>query len=438
MELRIVRVAAAFFVSAALFSSAGRAQPVQPTAPSNGAALPPQFSLPVTTDVEDLPVMARPRPDYDPLGIPVGGFMLFPQLTLDGIYDSNVFRTTDNLLDDYYFTFSPSLRLRSNWGLNSLEFYGGTNAYQYLRYSHENLADWNVGTDGRYDIAHGIAVYANGAVSEVHESLASPNVIGNQQSPTRYYDKHADVSATVQPNRLGFNLGGTFDRYDYVDTLLIGGGLEDNNDRNFDDYKAYARAFYEFSPGYTFFLHTSYESRQFDQFLDRNGFHRSSTGYRTDAGADLQLTHLISGEVYLGYLKYDFSTPLTNVEGLDYGIKLDWLATPLMTVHLEGGRTLNQIILVGASIQDSKKAALSVDYDLLPNLIIQARADYIDSAYPGVVRRDKEGGFQIGGKYLINHLISLDMNYTLTKRSTDALGGTFNDNQINVGITLHE
>jgi len=265
MELRIVRVAAAFFVSAALFSSAGRAQPVQPTAPSNGAALPPQFSLPVTTDVEDLPVMARPRPDYDPLGIPVGGFMLFPQLTLDGIYDSNVFRTTDNLLDDYYFTFSPSLRLRSNWGLNSLEFYGGTNAYQYLRYSHENLADWNVGTDGRYDIAHGIAVYANGAVSEVHESLASPNVIGNQQSPTRYYDKHADVSATVQPNRLGFNLGGTFDRYDYVDTLLIGGGLEDNNDRNFDDYQAYARAFYEFSPGYTFFLRTSYESRQFDQ-----------------------------------------------------------------------------------------------------------------------------------------------------------------------------
>jgi len=109
-----------------------------------------------------------------------------------------------------------------------------------------------------------------------------------------------------------------------------------------------------------------------------------------------------------------------------------------MTVHLEGGRTLNQIILVGASIQDSKKAALSVDYDLPPNLIIQARADYIDSAYPGVVRRDKEGGFQIGGKYLINHLISLDMNYTLTKRSTDALGGTFNDNQINVGITLHE
>jgi hypothetical protein len=430
-------IAAASFASAVIFPSAGIAQPAQPTGPSSGAGLPPQISLPVATDIEDLPVIARPRPDYDPLGIPVGGFLLFPQLTTDGTYDSNVFRTTDNTLDDLYFTVSPSLRLRSNWGPDSLEFYGGTNAYLYLRYSHENLADWDVGTDGRYDIAEGIAVYGNGTVSEAHESLASPNVIGNQQSPTRYYDKHIDVSTTVQPNRLGFNAGGIFDRYDYVDTPLIGGGLEDNNDRNFDDYQAFAKAFYEFSPGYTLFLRSSYESRQFDQFLDRNGLHRSSTGYHADGGAELQPTHLISGEVYVGYLKYDFSTPLVDVGGLDYGAKLDWLATPLITVHLEGGRTLNQIILVGASIQDSKSVTLSADYELLRNLIIQARADYIDSSYPGITRHDKEPDFGIGGKYLINHTISLDMNYMLTKRSTNALGGTFNNNEVTVGITLH-
>jgi hypothetical protein len=430
---------AALLTSAVISSSASVAQPVQPAQPAGPTAtLPSQTPLPVTTDIEDLPVMARPRPDYDPLGIPVGGFLLFPQLVVDGTYDSNVFRTTNNTLDDFFFTFSPSLRLKSNWGLNSLELYSGANAFQYLTYSHQNLADWNVGADGRYDIAEGIGVYANGVASEAHESLASPNTLGNQQSPTRYYDKHADISTTIQPNRLGFNLGGTFDRYDYANAPLIGGGSENNADRNFDEYQAYLRAFYEFSPGYTLFLRTTYDSRQYDQFLDRSGLHRSSTGYHVNGGADLQFTHLISGEVYLGYLRYNFAAPLVDVGGFDYGAKLDWLATPLITVHLEGSRTLSPIILPGASVQDNKSVGLSLDYELLRNLIIQARTDYVDSSYPGIARHDKAPDFQVGAKYLVNHLISLDAGYIFTKRTTNVQGATFDDSMITLGITLHE
>ena len=430
---------AAFVAMAVIPSGASKAQPTQPAQPTGPSGAPPiQIPLPVATDIEDMPVMARPRPDYDPLGIPVGGFLLFPTLVGYGTYDSNVFRTTNNTLDDYFFTISPSLRLKSNWGLNSLELYGGANAYQYLTYSHQNLADWNVGGDGRYDIAEGISVYANGSVSDAHESLASPNTVGNQQSPTRYYDKHADFSTTVQPNRLGFNAGGIFDAYDYVNTRLIGGGLENNADRNFDEYQAYLRPFYEFSPNLTIFARGYYDSRQYAQFLDRSGVHRSSTGYEVDGGADVQFTHLISGEVYVGYLKYDFSKPLTDVTGLNYGVKLDWLATPLITVHLEGERTLTPVILPGAPVQDNKIVSLSADYELLRNLIIQARTDYYDSAYPGSTRHDKAPDFQLGTKFLINHLMSLDLDYILTKRASNAPGGTFDDSQITLGLTLHE
>lgn len=413
------------------------AQPAQPVIPSvsNTAPLP---GLAVPTEIEDLPVMARPRPEFDALGIHVGGFLLFPQIKVDATHDSNVFRTSDNELDDFFFTLSPSLRLRSDWGRNALEFYGGLNDYRYLKFTQENLTDWNAGADGRYDIAEGASLFANGSAAEEHESLASPNVVGNQQSPTRYYDKHAELSPSIQFNRLGFTAGGIFDRYDYTDTPLVGGGLEDNADRNFDDYQAYLKSSYDFSPGYSVFVKASYDSRQYDQYLDRNGLHRSSIGYRTDGGVDLQLTHLISGQVYLGYLKYSFATPLPDVSGVDYGVKLDWLATPLITVHLEGSRTLNPITLVNASIQDTRSVALSLDYELKRNVIIQARADYLDSSYPGIIRHDKEPDFAIGVKYLLNHLISLDANYTYAKRSTDAPGGTFQNNSFTVGVTLHE
>ena len=41
----------------------------------------------------NITVQDRPRPDYDPLGIRAGSFLIFPALTLSGLYDSNVFAT---------------------------------------------------------------------------------------------------------------------------------------------------------------------------------------------------------------------------------------------------------------------------------------------------------------------------------------------------------
>ena len=34
--------------------------------------------------------------------------------------------------------------------------------------------------------------------------------------------------------------------------------------------------------------------------------------------------------------------------------------------------------------------------------------------------------------------MSLDLDYILTKRTSNAPGGTFNDNEITLGLTLHE
>ncbi|HEY5608680.1 MAG TPA: outer membrane beta-barrel protein, partial [Alphaproteobacteria bacterium] len=38
-------------------------------------------------------VMSRARPDYDPIGLRLGGFVLYPELWLQESYDSNIFAT---------------------------------------------------------------------------------------------------------------------------------------------------------------------------------------------------------------------------------------------------------------------------------------------------------------------------------------------------------
>jgi len=221
-------------------------------------------------------VLERERPAYDAKGIPLGGFRLYPRLNFDTAYDDNVFRLPAGQ-SDWYFRETPTLRLQSQWGQHFLEVYGGADNYNYSRFSSLDLTDWNIGAAGRYDIARGISVAGTNTYGEYHEALYSPNTVGNQISPTRFHKNHSEVTASYHPASLGIGTGFSIDRLTYASVPLSGGGLIGNTDRNQKEYQAYVRGFYDFSPGYSAFVKASYDSRVFDQFLDRSGFHRSST-----------------------------------------------------------------------------------------------------------------------------------------------------------------
>jgi hypothetical protein len=385
---------------------------------------------------DNLGVMERARPDYDPKGLPLGAFRLFPDLAILGAYDSNIFRT-ENAQSDEFLEVLPTFRLVSQWSQDFLEFYGGANNYDYAKFSSQNLTDWDFGSDGRLDITHAAFVTANAFYSELHEPNWSPNVTGSQAQPNRYYQAHVDTTGQYQPSRLGFEWGGSFDRYDWNATPLIGGGVQSNSDRNMDEYQAYARVFYGFPPDYSGFLRAAYDSRQFDLELDRNGLNRSSTGYRMDGGIDLALTHLIHGEIFGGYLTQSFNAPLPDISTPDYGVSLTWYTTPLLTLHLYGRRDLTDTILDDASVSDDQSVGASADYELLRNIIVQAHVNYTHSHFVGIMRTDDLPDAGIGVKYLINRYLSADLSYDYSHRSSNAPDQNFGDSTVIAGVAFH-
>ncbi|MEI9989858.1 MAG: outer membrane beta-barrel protein [Rhizomicrobium sp.] len=405
------------------------------------------FAVPAIADDDTTPtligmtaqddgVMTRHRPEYDAKGIPLGAFRLYPMLDASANYDDNVFKRPA-ASSDWYFEEAPSFRLMSQWGRHFLEVYGGVDNYNYSSFSHLNLTDWSVGSDGRLDISRAADLSANVSYGEYHESLSSANTVGFQASPNRYNKAHADSTARYQPNRLGFSAGASFDRYDWLNTPRVGGGILFNSDRNEDVFQGFAKVNYDFSPGYTGFVRALYNSRQFDQFLDRTGAHRSSNGYRFDAGLTVQLTHLLSGEAYLGYLTQDFALPLKNISGLDYGVNLDWFATPVLTVHLTGSHEVSDVTLGGVSASDDRLVKLSADYEFRRNIILQGYASYTQSSLIGSSRTDDYPGAGVGAKYLINRYMSATINYNFSKRSSNFSGVDYTDNEIAVGLSLH-
>jgi hypothetical protein len=387
---------------------------------------------------QDIGVMDRSRPEYDAKGIPMGGFRLFPSLIASANYDDNLFKTPV-ATDGWFFEEVATARLQSQWGRHFLEFYGGVDNYNYSKFSRLDLTDWNIGSDGRLDISRAMRLNAAGSYGEYHEPLNSPNTVGFQASPNRYDKGHADLSLSYQPNRLGFGFGGSYDRYDWQNTPLIGPppGTLVNKDRNESEYQAYARVSYDFSPGYSMFVKGLWDDRQFDQFLDRSGLHRSNNGYRLDAGLDLQISHLVSGEIYVGYLDQKFAAPLTDVSGVDYGVNLNWYASPVFTVHLNGAHDISNTTLAGISASDDKSVNLSADYELRRNIILQGFVGYTNSKFVGSTRKDDLPSAGISMHYLMNRYASVDAGYTYSKRSSNVAGADYKDNLFRVGLTLH-
>ena len=387
---------------------------------------------------QDVGVMDRAKPEYDAKGVPLGGFRLFPSLDASASYDTNVFRQPSNEVSDWFFTISPALRLDSQWGRHFLEFYAGADIYEYSKQTNENLADWAAGGKFRLDISHASTLAGWGYYSEKHEAWWAPSVVNYQSKPNRYYQGHGDLEWRYQPDRLGIEFGGSADRFDWLNTPTIGSStMIDNKDRNETEYQGYAKAFYDFSPGYSAFVRGMYDERDYDEELDRASLHRASHGFRVQGGLDLQVSHLVHGEIFAGYLKQAFKAPLNDVSGFDYGAKLDWYASPVFTIHLTGSRELQDVVLNNVSVADNKTVALGADYEFRPNVILQAQGSYTDSRYIGSGLSDRYPGILVGIRYLISRYVSADLNYNYSARSTDRTNVKYTDSLVSFGLNFH-
>jgi hypothetical protein len=377
----------------------------------------------------ELGVMDRARPDYDAKGIAVGSFRLKPALDIGANIDDNIDRVSTAPQSDIYFSIAPSFSLKSDWGRHMIELTGSATRYQYASLIKENRTDWNVGFDGRYDVWHDIAV--NGATSYglYHEPRYSANDPGNAATATSFSLLHGELSVDKLSDPFGVSLGGTFNRFNYRNTPLIGGGVQNNDARDEDSWSGFAKAAYEITTGFAVFLRGSYDARQFDITSARD-----SHGYRAAVGSDLFLSHLVRGEVFVGYVNMQFKAPLPSIQTIDYGAALHWYVTKLMTFHLTASRQFNDTTIAGASVSDDKVFGASLDYELFRNLILQGHVDYTDSRFVGGARTDHILQAGLNAQYLINRYLAATASYVWQRRQSNVAGAGFNDNTVSAGL----
>jgi hypothetical protein len=381
-------------------------------------------------------------PDYAPKGLPLGAFRLFPTLEVAFDADDNIYRTNEFAKADTFWEIIPRVALQSQWSRHYLALRGGATAYEYNNFNSESRVDWDIDADGRLDVVQGSALFGGASYRRTFEPRSSPDQQNFAAEPTPFGVTHGDVRFEYMPNRFGVIVGFNYDYYDYDATKLIGGGVSPNDDRDYAQYDSFVRLLYEFSPGYSVFGHFAYNVRDFRLALDRNNANRDSTGYRANVGLQMELTRLITGEFYAGYMEQDYTTqspvPLGDDSGFNYGAEITWTPDPLFTIRLGASHLINETVVSSiagvATDSNEQRFSLGVDWSIRRNIIIHGDVAYLHDNFTGSGRKDDVGLASVGISYLMNSYISANFRYIYQNRDSNIVGQDYGDNILRIGL----
>lgn len=379
-------------------------------------------------------VTERARPEVDPLGVRMGAFLLFPKLGVAERYNDNIFADENDEVDDFITVISPSVNLQSQWSRHALNVGASADIGRYADNGDEDYEDYNAFANGAVDITRRSRVTGGVSYSELHEDRSSPDDV-NGIEPTEYSVLAGDVAFRQQFNRLNARVFTQVRRIDFDDVTAAGGIPINNDDRDRDEYEVGTRLGYEIVPSYEAFVRLTYNERKYDAATDDNGIQRDSNGYEAVGGIRLDLTGKTFGDVFVGYRNQEYDDPtLDSVSGLSYGAALTWNATTLTTAKLNLSRTLEETTANGASGYFANRAGLTVDHELLRNMLIGGGASYTLNDYEGIDREDDVVGFNLYAKYLWNRYLNLSAGYNRTSRDSNIAGVDYDRNVFLVKI----
>lgn len=377
-----------------------------------------------------LSVTERPHPELDPLGLPLGSFVLWPTATAGIIYDDNIYALPHGGPSDEIGTLAADFDLKSTWSRNAVGLHGGIQRNAYFRHGSESSTDYDLGADGRLDVGNGnIALAAETArFTQSRSDVDAPNAA---VKPIRYNRSLAMIDAEQELGRIRLAGGAQWRRYRFDDAFTAAGQRLDQTFRNRDVTTEQLKVDYALSPRIALYVEGSANQRSYD-IRPVGAPARDSHGYTIEGGADFDITNLVRGHVQLGYLSQTGKSGLWSAHGLSGRGKVEWFATPLVTVTIEGAREIEDSAEFDTPAYRSTSITARADYELLRSLILNASAGLEWDHFQATGQRARRTKAEIGARYRIGRNIVLDGALQhLSQGASGAPGLTrFSDNRL--------
>lgn len=380
------------------------------------------------TESRTATVMNRERPDFDPLGISYGGFLIFPSLDISEYYNDNIFATQVAESSDFITSIRPEVRVSSNWNSHFLQLRGQANIERHASNEGEDVEEFTVGTSGRLDIRRASNVTAGLEFASLTEDRGSPDDV-NGVEPTQYNRVTGSAGFSNRWNRFKVESGVRIRQFDFDDVRRGTGAVINNDDRDRDEYRLNLRGGYEIVPEYEAYAELIGSKIDYDSSVDDSGVNRDSDGYELRLGARIDLTELLFGDVYAGYINRDYdAVSLRSVEEVTSGVDLTWNVTRLTTLTGTVRREVSETTLTSASGNLQTSAGAQVDHELLRSLILSAGVGVSTDKFEGTNREDDYFRSLFQARYLLNRNLQLTVRYEYTDRNSSLAGADYDRN----------
>lgn len=362
---------------------------------------------------EDLGVRERPKPEYSPAGIDVGSIQVLPSITITPEYDSNIYASSVDAQADFITTIAPSIVAATNWSRNELDAHASLVSRLYADHGDEGTTDFSIGGGGRFDLRKGYDLTASFGYAHLTEPRTSETTVLSARTPIEYDTVTAGAGALQTLNRFQFNENLGYVRYSFDNSETFDGQPLLLDYRNDQQVTLTGRAAYAFDPNISFFVLGSYDDRPYNHVDPAVSLDRSSSGFEVTVGTNFQLTHLMRGELRVGYLQQNYSsTEFHTVEGPAAHGQIEYYLTPVLTLTADVDRNiLDTADPISVSALQTR-GSLQADYEFRRNIILSARAAYEDDDYSGISRDDGRSTLSLSASYLLNRGLSLSATYS--------------------------
>lgn len=362
---------------------------------------------------------------YQPKGVKLGSFLLFPDFSIREAYNNNIYATRNDYRGDFITTLNPSVKLRSQFDRHMLNFSGELEQNLYKAYNDDNHLNLRSSVDGRFDVGSTTELTGFFSLYRQHEDRASPDAVAGEK-PTPYLGSTTRLGGKTVDGRWVYTLNGAAQTYDYESVQTSSGTTISNDGRDRKEYEAAARVGYEMFPGYFVLSELSVNERAYDRSINVGGVDRSSSGYRAEAGVGVDLSRLVRGDFLVGYLGQDYEDPtLSDPSGLSLQSVLNWTPTPQTLVVFSLKREVAETTNATASSIMRNSSSVLVRHELRRNIIasVFGRVDY--DQYEG--RNGKSWTYETRGSLTYVFNPNVYMSGELSYRQRDADGGVANN-----------
>lgn len=377
-------------------------------------------------DVSEASVTERPRTEYEPLGVNLGGFTLNATLNLDVTSTDNVFADVSGAeQEDTFFTVAPEARLSSNWSRHSLAAQAGAAFRRFQDLDSEDADTAFIRTQGRLDIgARSSLTGSVGLANEVEPRTDPDSVI--TPSPVEYQVTSASIVGRH-----------TFNRYRVTGELARSEWDFENAAQDFRDNEiqlARLRVDGEINPRLGAFVQVIADERDYP-----NSVTLDSSGETFLVGATLRLTDLLIGELAVGQFQREYDNSAFDSEGLALSGNLQWFPTLLTTVTFNAERNAENVVGANsASPYVQTRFGARVDHELRRNIILYGALSAGQREFGDIDRDDDFTVAEVGGDYLLNRRVAVRARYRFD--TVDSSGAAayrdFDVNTFTLGLSL--